>query len=187
MFFSNQHQLAVARNGLDSQLALNASLLEKTFENIGKFVDLNLNAAKASLEESNARITQFAAAKDPKELFTLASAQAQPTTDKALAYARHVVNIASAAQVDFTKAAQAHIAEMSHTVTELVDDASKNAPAGSENIIAMMKSTIINTNAGFEQFSKTTQQTIDAMEEQLAMDDDQSLEISEKPVRRARK
>lgn len=188
MFFPNQDQLsAAARNNLDSQLALNAILFSKTFENIEKLVDLNLNVAKASLEESRACMTQFAAAKDPHEFFSLASAQAQPTTDKAFAYAHHVVNIASAAQADLTKAAHAKFAEMSNTVTELVDDASKNAPAGSENIVAMLKSTIVNTNAGFEKLSKTAQHTVDAMEEQLATGDDETGEMTEKTVRRAKK
>jgi hypothetical protein len=63
----------------ESQFALFSSLTNKAFEGVEKFVDLNITAAKASLEESSVATKQLLAAKDPQEFFTLTAAQAQPS------------------------------------------------------------------------------------------------------------
>jgi len=72
----------------ESQFALFSSLTNKAFEGVEKFVDLNITAAKASLEESSVATKQLLAAKDPQEFFTLTAAQAQPVAEKAIAYGR---------------------------------------------------------------------------------------------------
>jgi phasin family protein len=123
-----------------------------------------MNVAKASLEESAANVQQLLSAKDPQEFFALSAAQAQPTAEKAFAYSRHLASIASSTQAEFAKAAEVQIAETTRKVTALVDEVSKNAPAGSENAIAFVKSAIGNANAGYEQVAKTTKQAVEALE-----------------------
>jgi phasin family protein len=163
--FSFQETLSAAtKTTLESQLALISSLTNKTFESFEKMVDLNINVAKASLEESAANVQQLLAAKDVQEFFSLSAAQAQPNTEKALAYARHLASIASSAQAEFTKAAETQIAETNRKVIALVEEVSKNAPAGSENAIAFVKSAIGNANAGYEQLSKSTKQAVETLE-----------------------
>jgi len=71
---------------------------------------------------------------------------------------------AARAQAEFAKAAEVQIAETTRKVTALVDEVSKNAPAGSENAIAFVKSAIGNANAGYEQVAKTTKQAVEALE-----------------------
>lgn len=157
----------VSKANFEAQLASFASLTNKTFESVEKVVDLNLNLLKASMEESNAAAKQWLAAKDPQEWLTVATAQAQPNTEKALSYGRHLASIASGVQAEFSKAAEAHIAETSRKMLELLEEATKNAPAGSENAIAMVKSAIGNANAGYEQMTKTTKQAVETLEANL--------------------
>jgi phasin family protein len=163
--FSYQEQFSAAtRTHLESQLALLSALTAKTFEGVEKFIDLNLNVAKASLEESAAAAQQLMSAKDVQEFFTLSAAQSQPAAEKALAYSRHLASIASGVQAEYTKAAEAQFAETNRKVIALVEEVSKNAPAGSENAIALVKSAIGNASAGYEQLSKTTKQAVEALE-----------------------
>lgn len=163
--FSFQETLSAAtKTNLESQLALISALTNKTFESFEKVIDLNLNVAKTSLEESTANVQQLLAAKDAQEFFSLSAAQAQPSAEKAMAYSRHLASIASSAQAEFTKAAEAQIAEGNRKVIALVEEISKNAPAGSENAIAFVKSAIGNANAGYEQLSKSTKQAVEALE-----------------------
>jgi hypothetical protein len=49
-------------------------------------------------------------------------------------------------------------------VISLVDEVSKNAPAGSESLVAAVKTAISNANAGYEQFTKTAKQAVETME-----------------------
>ena len=87
----------------ESQFALFSSLTNKAFEGVEKFVDLNITAAKASLEESSVATKQLLAAKDPQEFFTLTAAQAQPAAEKAIAYGRHLASIASGNSAAFSR------------------------------------------------------------------------------------
>jgi phasin family protein len=167
MFALPEQFSAASKANLEANLALLSALTNKTFESVEKVIDLNLNVAKASLEESNAAAKQFLAAKDAQEWLSLAAAQAQPNAEKALAYGRHLAGIASAVQAEFSKAAEAQIAETSRKVLELVEEVTKNAPAGSENAIALVKSAIGNANAGYEQLTKTTKQAVEALEANL--------------------
>jgi phasin family protein len=163
--FSFQEQFSAAtKTQFEAQIAMITALTTKAFESVEKVIDLNMNVAKTSLEESAANVQQLLSAKDPQEFFSLTAAQAQPNAEKAVAYGRHLAGIASSAQSEFTKAAEAQIAETNRKVIALVEEVSKNAPAGSENAVAFMKSAIGNANAGYEQLTKTTKQAVEAME-----------------------
>lgn len=169
MFTIPEQFSAASKASFEAQLALITTLTNTAFESVEKVVDLHLNVAKTSLEESSAAAKQFLSVKDPQEWLALATAQAQPNAEKALAYGRHLAGIASGVQAEYSKAAEAQIAETSRKVLEIVEEASKNAPAGSENAIALIKSAIGNANAGYEQLTKTTKQAVEAMEANVNM------------------
>ena len=149
---------------LESQFAIFSSLASKAFEGIERLAELNITAAKKSLEESSATAKQLMAAKDPQEFFALTAAQAQPTAEKAISYSRQLAAIAAGTQAEFSKAAEEQIAETNRKVISLVDEVTKNAPAGSENVVAAIKATIGNANAGYEQLTKTAKQAAQAVE-----------------------
>ena len=187
MFTLPEQFSSTAKAHFEAQLSLITSLTSKAFESVEKVVDLNLNVAKASLEDSSIAARQLLSAKDPQEFFSLSAAQAQPTAAKAIAYGRHLAGIATSAQAEFTRAAEEQIAETGRKMSALVDDVSKNAPAGSENVIAIVKSAIGNANAGYEQFSKTTKQAVEVMEANMNSAVSQFTQAAEKTASRARK
>jgi len=155
---------AAAKAQFEAQLSFMNSLAGKAFESIEKIAELNLNAAKASFEESSANLQSLLAAKDGQELFSLLSAQAQPNTEKVLAYGRHIGVIVSGMQNEITSAAEAQIAENSRKVGAMVDEVSKSAPAGSEPVMSLVRSAIANSNASYDKLTKTTKQAVDAIE-----------------------
>jgi phasin family protein len=171
----------------EAQIALLTDLASKTFESVEKIVDLNINVIKASIEESTATTKQLLSAKDPQEFFSLSAAKAQPNAEKALAYGRHLASIASSTQAEFTKAAEAQFAEGSRKVVALVDEVTKNAPAGSESVVAFFKTAIGNANAGYEHFAKTTKQAVEAFESNLNTASSQFVQAAEKPSSRSKK
>jgi len=186
MFTIPEQFSSVAKANLEAQLSLITNLTNKAFESVEKVVDLNLNVAKASLEDSSIAARQLLSAKDPQEFFSLTAAQAQPTAAKAIAYGRHLAGIATSAQAELTRAAEEQIAETGRKMSALVDDVSKNAPAGAENVIAIVKSAIGNANAGYEQFSKTTKQAVEVMEANMNSAVSQFAQATEKTAGRAR-
>lgn len=189
--FSFQEQFSAATKAhIEAQIAMMNTLTNKTLENIEKVIQLNVTAAKTSLEESSATIKQLVAAKDAQEFFSLATAQAQPNAEKTLAYGRNLASIASGAQADFSKIAEAQINETSNQVLALVDEVTKNAPAGSENAIAIIKSSVGNASAGYAQLTKATKQASETLESnfsQVVNQFSQASQAAEKTTQRASK
>lgn len=166
--FPIQDQISVtAKANLEANLALYTSLTNKTMESIEKLLNLNLSAVKASMEESSVATRQILAAKDPQEVLSLIAAQTKPNFDKAIAYGGHLASIASSAQAEFTKAAETQIAQVSRKVSDLIEEASRNAPAGSEGMVAVVKTAMGNASSGYEQFTKTAKQAVEALEANL--------------------
>ena len=154
---------AAARTNLESQLALLTAMTGKAFESVEKVIELNMSVAKAAIEESTSNARQLLAAKDPQEFIALSTSQAQPNAEKAASYGREVMAIMSGLQAEVTKAAESQIGEHSRKFATLVEEVSKTAPAGSENVVAFMKTAIANANAGYEQLSKSGKQAVEAM------------------------
>ncbi|MBC3862008.1 phasin family protein [Undibacterium jejuense] len=180
MTTSPEQFIAATKTNLEAQFASLTALNKKAFEGLEQLFALNVNAAKASFEESTATAKQLMAAKDPQEFFTLTAAQAQPSAEKALAYGRHLASITTATQQEFTKAVEAHIAETNTKVIGLIDEVTKNAPAGSEQAVVALKSVVGNINAGYEQLSKTTKQAVQTLEENLSKATQQFTQAAEK-------
>lgn len=178
--FSNATKAA-----LDAQFTMFSSLTSKAFEGMEKLVELNITAAKATLEESTQTAKQLMGAKNPQEFFTMTAAQAQPNAEKALSYGRQVAAIATGAQQEFTRAAEEHIAENGRKVLSLVDEVSRNAPAGTENAVAAFKAGITNANAGYEQLTKTAKQAAQVMETNVSAAVNQFSQVAEKATARA--
>lgn len=153
-----------AKANFEAQLEAMTALTSKAYESFEKVIDLNINAGKASVEDYAVAMRQLLAAKDPQEFLSLAAAQAQPTAAKAIAYGRHLANIATNTQAEITRTAEEQIAEAGRKLNEMVDNVSRNAPSGSENVVAMFKSAIGNANAGYEQLNRVTKQAVEVME-----------------------
>ena len=139
-------------------------LTTKAFEGVEKLVELNMQVAKATLSEAAETAQAAMAVKDVQELMSLQSSLLQPAADKAASYSRHVYDIVAGANAEAGKAAEAHIAESQKKVLALVDNAVKNAPAGSESAVAMMKSAVTAANNAFETVQKAAKQANEVAE-----------------------
>ena len=166
--FSPEQFAATSKANVEAQIALVTAFTNKTFEGVEKLLDLQLAAAKSSLEDSNAAVKQLLAAKDAQEWLNLVAAHAQPATEKTLAYGRELAGIASSLQAEFAKLTEQQITEANRKVLDMVEEASKNTPPGSENAVALLKAAIGNASAGYEQFSKTAKQAVETMEANLS-------------------
>ena len=165
---------------VESQFASLNVLANKAVESGEKAVALNLAAAKAYSEESNASGKQFLSTTDPQAFFALLTAQAKQNADKATAYGRQLSELAASVKADFTHTAEAHIAESKVKVAALVDEVIKSAPAGSEKAVALLKTAIGNANAGYEQLSKSTKQAVETVEAHVVSATDKLSQVAKK-------
>jgi phasin family protein len=186
MFPINDQFPAVLKANLEATLATFAALSVRTVESVEKIAELNINVAKSSLEDSAAATKQLLTSKDPQEFFAVGASQIQPTAAKTIAYGRHLANVLTATQAEFTRATEEQFAEAGRRMSELVENVSKNAPAGSENVVALFKSAMGNANAGYEQFSKSTKQAVEAMGANLSTAVNQFAQAAEKTASASR-
>lgn len=143
-------------------------LTAKAFEGVEKLVELNLSAAKAALDESSNNTQAALSVKDAQELLAMQANLFQPLAEKTAAYSRHLYDIASGTGGEFTKAFEAQTAAAQKQFASLVDSAAQNAPAGSEQAVAMMKGAVTAANSAFESVQKAVKQATDLAESNLA-------------------
>jgi phasin family protein len=136
-------------------------LTGKAFEGVEKLVELNLAAAKTALEEASEATSAALSVKDAQELMSLQASYLQPTAEKAAAYGRHVYDIAAATNAEVTKAAEAQMSDTQKKFLSMVDTAAKNAPAGTENAVALVRSAVAAANNAFESVQKAAKQAAD--------------------------
>ncbi len=139
-------------------------LTTKAFAGVEKLVELNVTAAKAALAESTEHAKASMSVKDAQEFLTLQAGLLQPMAEKSAAYSRHLYDIATSASSEFTKNVEAQTAEAQQKFMGLVDNAAKNAPAGSESAVAFMKNAVVAANNAFEQVQKSVKQATDVAE-----------------------
>ena len=139
-------------------------LTSKAFEGVEKLVELNVTASRAALNEAANHTQAVLSVKDVQELMALQAGLLQPLAEKTASYSRHLFDIASGTGSEFTKAVEAKTSEAQKTFTNLVDSAAKNAPAGSETAVAVMKSAVSAANNAFEAVQKAVKQATDAAE-----------------------
>ncbi len=163
--FTTPEQLSKAtKASIDTQLAAMNELATKALHSVAELVELNIATAKESLAHTQSAAQQMLHAKDAQDLMSLSSSQAQPGAEKALAYARHAAAIVTKAQAEFTKSTEARIGETTKQVNQLIEELSKAAPAGSEQAVAMLKTSVANANAAVEQMVKGSKQALSSME-----------------------
>lgn len=143
-------------------------LTHKAFEGMEKFVDLNVQASKAALAETANHTQAVLGVKDAQELLALQASLMQPMAEKAAAYSRHLYDIASGTTAEFSKAVESHTADVQAKFVNLVDSAAKNAPAGSETAVALMKGTVSAATNAFESVQKAVKQAADMAEANFA-------------------
>jgi len=139
-------------------------LTQKAYEGVEKLVELNVQATKAALSESANSTQAMLSVKDAQELLTLQASLMQPLAEKTVAYSRHLYDIASGTSAEFGKAAEAQATDAQKKFMSVVDNASKNAPAGSETAVAVMKSAVSAANNAMESVQKAVKQATEMAE-----------------------
>jgi phasin family protein len=155
-------------------IALNKANLEVAMRFAGvalegaeRMIDLQLKAAKTAFADGLENAKTLATVKDVQQLAALKDTLAQPTIEKATAYAKSVYDVATSTQAEFGKLVEEQVADYNKQVVTALDKLVKNAPAGSEVGIAALKSGIAAVNAAYDNLSKVAKQVTEATQSNL--------------------
>ena len=126
-------------------------LTGKAFEGVEKLIELNLPVAKSAMAEAAAeRPRPPCPPRTRKSCWPCKPSLLQPAAEKAAAYGRHVYEIAASTSAEVSRVAEAQAAEAQAKFMAIVDTAVKNAPAGTENGVALIKSAVAAANNAIE-------------------------------------
>ena len=145
-----------------------AGLGAKAFDSVEQLTALNLQAAKASLEEATEAGLAAFSAKDPQAALQLQAAWMQPSAEKANAYGKQVASIIAGFTANVEQVASEQAAAVQQSFLALVDAAAKNAPEGTGNGIALFKSAIATANNTFDSVQKAGRQAAETAQANYA-------------------
>ncbi|WP_324731267.1 TIGR01841 family phasin [Pseudomonas paeninsulae] len=159
---------------LQSDQKANFDLLEqvngKVLKSVEQLSQLQLAAMRVVSEESfNSARTLFSA-RDPQSFAAAFSSLANPAlqAERLQEFNRKVYDLFSGTQADIAKLGERQAAQSTQQMQDLVAEIAKNAPAGSEPAVAMMKSAVEGANSIYENAQKTAKQAAEMAESGLA-------------------
>ena len=136
-------------------------LTSKAIESVEKIVELNMAAAKAAFNDVTETAQAALGAKDVQELLAVQARMMQPLAEKTASYGRHLYEITANSTAELGKVMEAQTQETQRKMGSLVDNMGKNAPAGSEASVAMMKNMVSAANTAFDSVQKAVKQASD--------------------------
>lgn len=155
-------------------IALNKANLESAMRFAGvalegaeRIIDLQLKAAKSAFADSFEGAKALSSVQDFQQLAALKDNLAQPSLEKATAYAKSFYDVANETQAEFSKLIEGQVAEFNKQIVSGLDTMVKNAPAGSEVGIAAVKSGIAAVNSAYDNLSKVAKQFAQATQSNL--------------------
>jgi phasin family protein len=152
MFVFPDQLVELQRQSLQSAQAIAMA----SFAGFEKLAQLNVQAAKASVEESVQRSMSLLEMKDVKEVTETIAQSAKPPGDKFTAYAKHVYDIASETRAEISEVLEKQFSESNRQLTASLEAMAKNSPVGSEGVVTMVKSAITAANATWDQVNKAS-------------------------------
>lgn len=129
-----------------------------SLENTERLLDLQVESAKGSLEESADHVKALVAAKDAQELLALRTKLVEASVERATSYARTVYELAVEAQSKVSQLVEAQMAAFNEGLITAVEAAAKSAPAGADVAIAAVKSSVAATTAAVDTLNRTAKE-----------------------------
>ncbi len=159
-----EQMMATQKAGIETLFGLT----HKAFEGVEKIVELNLSISKSALNDAANHTQSLLSVKDAQELMALQSTLMQPMAEKMASYSRHLYDIASGAGAELTKVVEGQTSDAQQKFSDFVDNAAKNAPAGSEAAVAIVKSAVAAASNAMESVQKAVKQATDVAEANMA-------------------
>ena len=149
-----EQMTAAQKENITTTVAL-AGIAASTAE---KAMDLNVAAVKSAMATAAENGKTIADAKDVQSVTAMQSQFAQPAFEAFASYLKDSYDIMSEAQNELGKLVEAKMTGVNKVIVSGLDQAEKNAPAGSDMAVAAMKSAIAAANQTYDAFAKAGKQ-----------------------------
>lgn len=133
-----------------------------------RFTALNLNMARAAIENATAAAKALLSARTPEEAMKLPAEASKAAADQTAAYAKSLYDIATQAQQEMLKLSETRYLEFQNAMSRLLDEAAQHAPAGSEAALTSMRNAMSTANAAFDTLTAAARQLATAVQTNIS-------------------
>ena len=154
-------QFAAANEAAIEQFAYFAKL---SLANVEKFAALGLTSARESVELASQHAQTLAAARDVHEVIAINSSALEPALKRAYTYSRSAFESAAETQAEVKRVFEEQNAQVQKAAVAALEEAFKYAPAGSETVVAQVKSAIAAAQSAYDNLAAINKQIYDTVE-----------------------
>lgn len=152
-----------------SALTTCQSVAERSIDSLEKFSELNAQTARSSLEETLETFKTGLGVRDIKHFAGFSyTGMGQPVLEKAAHYTSSALHIAGEAAAAVNKIIEQKICERNQDLYSNIESLSRNAPAGTEGVITILKQATTAVNGAYDQFSRAIKQAAEIAEAQFS-------------------
>ena len=137
------------------------------FEKFEKINDLNIKYSKNVVKEAEAASDLLYGIKDANEFFNVTQELGSAIPAKSSAYYKELYKINAELLKSSAEFVETESGEISKVFTEQVNEITKNAPAGTEGVVAMTKSSLAATSSTYESMTKAAKQVFDLVDSNI--------------------
>lgn len=150
-------------------LDLLQELSNKVFNGVEQLSQLQLKTWKATSDEGFSNLRKLLSVRDPQSFASLQASLSQPAAqaERILEFNRQVYDLISKTQANISKLAEDQVNKGGKQVQELVETIVKNAPAGSEPAVAVLKSALESANTAYDSLQKAAKKVAEMTENNI--------------------
>jgi phasin family protein len=149
----------IANNKVQLDNFLNAAGI--AFSGAERLIDLQTQASKAVFADFAQHLKSLSEVKDVQAWTDLQARASQPAADRFAGYTRNLYAVCSETGGNLSKLLETQFTEFNKSCSTALDQAAKNAPAGSETTLAVAKSAMAAANQAFDAISKASKQIVE--------------------------
>jgi len=165
-FFDVEKLNAAQKSNID----LLQQVAGKLFESAEQLGQLQFKTLRASADAQIENLRKLSETRDPQAFLDWQGAFAQKAAqaEQVLEFNRKVYELIASTQTEISKLAERQVAAGSQQVQELVDTIAKNAPAGAEPAVAVLRSALETAGNVYESAQKAAKQAAEIAENGIA-------------------
>ena len=156
---------------IDQFTAANEAAIEQfsyfaklSLANVEKFAEIGLEAARESVTLATKHAQAVAGARDVQEVIAINQAALEPALKRAYTYSRSAFENAAETGSEVKRVLEKQNAEVQKAAVAALEEAFKYAPAGSESVVANVKSAIAASQNAYENMIAVNKQIYDTIE-----------------------
>lgn len=159
MFTVQDRMSKATQRQIESQLDAGARLADTAMHSMQQVADLNLNLARATLEQSNFAARQFLSAQDTEQVLSLAAAQVEPNLSRTLDYGYYLTTITADAQAGLIDMVGSRIADTNRQLNALADNIDQDAPSGFRAAMRLLGALLDGVDALYGEMARAAKKT----------------------------